>query len=164
MTTTTPSFSPVRVRINEVDFVNLTPHAIVFRDADGADHTIPPSGEIARIGTSTTAMPGNGMFVRVDRNPPIGWGKFMDLPTDRPLVGIVSGMFLDGVVQRLLHANGEDGWAEVWDNLLRCIVAPNTDDTAIRDAKGHIVAVRTFRTEVLPWDWRKIGLKDPSIR
>ena len=29
--------------------VNLTPHALVLRDSAGEDHTIPPSGQVARV-------------------------------------------------------------------------------------------------------------------
>jgi len=31
--------------------INLTPHAIVLRDEAGKDHTIPPSGRVARVRT-----------------------------------------------------------------------------------------------------------------
>lgn len=35
--------------------INLTPHAIVIRPAQGADITLPPSGQVARV-TSTPGI------------------------------------------------------------------------------------------------------------
>ena len=35
--------------------VNLTPHSIVLRDPAGADHVIPPSGQVARVRTVSGA-------------------------------------------------------------------------------------------------------------
>ena len=157
-TTTTPSFSPVR--IGAVDFVNLTPHAIVLRDEQGVDHSIPPSGEIARIGTYTTPshFTALSMFARVDAEHPTGWQQFaiwgqaaQAANPEGRIVGIVSGMFLDGLRQPQPCIDDE---LVRW--LLHHLVSPLTDSSAIRE-NGHIVAVRGFRTELLPWEFNSIG-------
>lgn len=167
MTTTTPSFVPTR--IGQVDFVNLTPHAIVLRDADGADHTIPPSGQVARISTfpavpaiSTSTNPDADLFVRVESFGPVGWEDFANwvLPLaesqpTRRVCAIVSSMFLDGMVKEEMMDTAD---CETWRWLLRHLVAPNTDESAVRNEKGHIVAVRSFRTALLPWQSNSIGL------
>ena len=169
MTTTTTSFSPVR--IGQVDFVNLTPHAIVLRDGDGVDHTIPPSGQVARISTYTlpaipaispSTNPDADLFVRVESFGPVGWEDFanwvLPLSVSQPkqrVCAIVSSMFLDGMVTEELMENAD---CETWRWLLRHLVAPNTDESAIRNEKGHIVAVRKFRTALLPWQSNAIGL------
>ena len=160
MTTNTASFTPTR--IGAVDFVNLTPHNIVFRDEQGADHTIPPSGQVARIGTTTVPshIDSLRLFSRVDAEHPTGWQQFaiwvqtaQAANPESRIVGIVSGMFLDGLRQPQPCIDDE---LVRW--LLHHLVSPLTDGTAIRDDKGHIVAVRGFRTEVLPWEFRHIGL------
>jgi hypothetical protein len=38
-------------KMHKMKLVNLTPHAIVLRDEAGEDHTIPPSGRVARVRT-----------------------------------------------------------------------------------------------------------------
>jgi len=162
MTTSTSSFSPVR--IGQIDFVNLTPHAIVFRDEQGVDHTVPPSGEIARIGshTVTSHIDSLSMFVRVDALNPQGWANFVNWVATQPsadpdqrIVGVVSSMFLDHL-RSLILAQGGD--LEMWHRLLHLLVSPLTDGTAIRNEKGHIIAVRSFRTELFPWEFNSIGL------
>ena len=165
MTTTTPSFVPTR--IGQVDFVNLTPHAIVLRDGDGVDHTIPPSGQVARISTYTVPAvsaiyPDADLFVRVESLGPVGWEDFanwvLPLSVSQPkqrICAVVSSMFLDGMVTEEMMGNND---SETWRWLLRHLVAPNTDESAIRNEKGHIVAVRKFRTALLPWQSNAIGL------
>ena len=161
MTTTLASFSPTR--IGAVDFVNLTPHAIVLRDGDGVDHTVPPSGQVARIGSHTYhsryADELLAQFARVDPTHPTGWEDFTNwaiteeaAAPDQRRVAIVSGMFLDALRRE---------WPCIEDEILKWLlhhmVAPLTDASAIRE-NGHIVAVRGWRTELLPWEFRHIGL------
>jgi len=156
MTTSTSSFSPVR--IGQVDFVNLTPHAIVLREADGADHTIPPSGEVALIGAHS--VPSNDpLFVRVDADSPVGWENFanwvisqtVSTPSQR-IVGVVSSMFLDDLGLTFGRPVRVPWW------LMHFLVSPLTDGTEIRNDKGHILAVRGFRTKLMPWEFNFIGL------
>ena len=104
--------------------VNLTPHAIVLRGADG-DTTVPPSGAVARVGScpgQARAVPGCPVLIQ---DPP-AWGEVEGLP--KPLSGtmyIVSGMVGARCPER------------------RDVVSPGTGpaDGAIRDDAGRIVAV-----------------------
>lgn len=100
--------------------INLTPHAITVRAPDGADHTFPPSGTVARVATTETvigACPMTGVpIVR----------RTLGEPQGLPPVGtpcLVSAM-VAGACQ------GRDG-----------VFAPDTGPTAIRDERGQIVAV-----------------------
>jgi len=161
-TTNTPAFSPVR--IGQVEFVNLTPHAIVFRDEQGVDWTIPPSGQVARIGSESFPSISDertlGLFVRVDPTHSTGWEDYTNwaiteeqAAPDQRRVAIVSSLFLDALRREWPSI---DSQITMW--LVHHMVSPLTDGTAIRNDKGHIVAVRGFRTELLPWEFRKIGL------
>jgi hypothetical protein len=71
--------------------INLTPHAIVLRAPDGADTTIPASGEVARVATipgeDTGRMAGGVPVFGADRP-----GAVEGLPEPRPgVVLVVSG-------------------------------------------------------------------------
>lgn len=102
--------------------LNLTPHAITVRLPDGTDRTYNPSGTVARV-----AMEEDVVFylheVPVIRRKP---GKVVGLPTDGTRC-LVSGMVLDA-----LRGAG---------HTVPNVYAPDTGPTAIRDEKGHIVAV-----------------------
>ena len=104
---------------------NLTPHAITIRQANGNDITIPTSGAVARV----SAVPRDAyedIRSPVPILPSPVWGVVENLP--EPLAGwiyIVSGLVLAQCVGR-----GD-------------VFAPATgpQDGAIRNEKGHIVAV-----------------------
>ena len=97
--------------------LNLTPHAIVVRTPDG-DLTFPPSGTVARVATvERDAGQYNGIPL-VTR----ATGAVTGLP-DEGTPCLVSGMVLAAVPGR------------------RGVYAPDTGATALRDEKGHIVAV-----------------------
>jgi hypothetical protein len=102
-------------------FVNLTPHAITL-DGLGA---IPASGTIARVSVSQRDIGTRG-GVRL-RQSVKGLVEGLPEPQD-DVTYIVSGMVLDAL-------NG---------TRLSDVVAPDTGADAIRNEKGHIVAVRGF--------------------
>lgn len=115
--------------------INLTPHAIVIRLIDGTDRTIPPSGVVARViheekvtGYLYGVVPiitrvnmgvqGLDAWVRALRVG--GLGRVAD--GGEPV--LVSSMVLSALPA------GTPG-----------VYAPDTGSTAIRDDKGHVVAV-----------------------
>ena len=105
-------------------FLNLTPHALVLRAADGTDTTIAPSGTIARVGTTPGAQVGelNG----IPLFGTIAFGEVEGLPAPAAeTVYIVSGLVGGRVVGRT------------------DVVVPGTgpNDGAVRNDKGHIIAV-----------------------
>ena len=108
---------------------NLTPHAINFQDETGGVTTFSPSGVVVRVNTETTSVDTllMGKF-------PLQFKKTLslgNLPERKEgEIFLVSGMVLDAV-QKL----GMKGF-----------IAPATgpDDGAIRNEKGHIVAVTKF--------------------
>ena len=105
--------------------LNLTPHALTLRDAEGRDHEIPPSGRIARI----TSTPGGGSDVPgvpVPVHAPHAWGGVVDLPPAS--AGVLC------VVSALVASRAPVGRSDV--------VSPGTapTDGAVREA-GRIVAV-----------------------
>jgi hypothetical protein len=105
-------------------FINLTPHAITIRLAAG-DITVPASGQIARVSTSTaeTRQIG-GIPVQISTT-----GEVTGLPAPGSSVFIVSGMVLEALKNRGVTRSD--------------VVAPATgpQDGAIRNDSGHIVAV-----------------------
>lgn len=99
--------------------LNLTPHPITVRTPNG-DITYAPSGTVARVTTrEIPTAPVNGVPV-VQRT----MGDVTGIPAGVPC--IVSSMVLAAV----------PGRPDVY--------APDTGNTAIRDANGHIVAVTRF--------------------
>jgi hypothetical protein len=104
----------------ETDMLNLTPHPITLQRPDGSSVTLPPSGTLARVG-STEAVAGvcpvTGMPV-ITRT----LGLPLGLPPENT-PAIVSAMVLAA-------CPGRAG-----------LYAPDTGPTAIRDDKGHIIAV-----------------------
>jgi acetyl-CoA carboxylase carboxyltransferase component len=100
-------------------FINLTPHAI---SVEGLG-TFPASGEVARVSTVCTVV-GEVAGIAAYKQ---SFGDVVGLPS--PIEGtvyIVSGMVISAVIGR------------------SDVVAPDTGSTAIRDEKGHIIAVRNF--------------------
>jgi hypothetical protein len=107
---------------------NLTPHPIVIRRADGSDMTIAPSGVVPRIvGGSVDAPDLNGIPVKVDLA-----GTVADLPDAVEGVALI----VSGMVLAALTGSGR-----------RDVFAPGTGpaDGAIRNDKGHIVAVTCLK-------------------
>lgn len=99
---------------------NLTPHAITVRAPDGTDHTFPPSGVVARVSMLETVVgvcpvTGAPIITRAAGDP-------VGLPEDGSPC-IVSAMVLAA-------CPGRAG-----------VFAPDSGPTAVRDARGQIVAV-----------------------
>ncbi len=105
-------------------FVNLTPHPVTIRKSDGTDHTILPSGSVARVDTIEEPLPEiEGVPAIRRRWGEIQTGTFME--TGKTY--IVSSIVLSALRE-------STGWGQ-------CMVAPDTGETAIRDEKGQIQAV-----------------------
>lgn len=103
-------------------FVNLTPHAITVRLADGTDRTFAPSGTVARVATTPGVdLPdADGIPCRSAQT----WGEVEGLPAPADdTVLIVSALVL-------VRVSRQD------------VFAPDTGSDAIRNDKGQIVAVR----------------------
>lgn len=110
--------------------VNLTPHSIVLRDPAGADHVIPPSGQVARVRTIPGApenVPGIPVPVAVADK----FGAVDGLP-ERPEPDAI--FIVSMVVGQALAATAHP--------LARQCVRPGTGpaDGAVRE-NGQIVAV-----------------------
>lgn len=103
--------------------VNLTPHAISVIHTDGTTHTFEPSGTVARVTTTQTALESVSGFA-VNQTV---WGAVENLPEPTPgVVFLVSGMVLGQCLDR------------------PDVVGPDSGPSAVRNEKGHIVAVRGF--------------------
>ena len=77
--------------------VNLTPHTLNLIAADGSTVDIPPSGNIARV-SSTSAIVATVNGISINRQT---FGKVMDLPdAQNDVVFIVSRMVKDRVPDR----------------------------------------------------------------
>lgn len=112
--------------------LNLTPHAIVFQAEDGTTVTFQPSGVIARVSTETVAA---GIVTVLVQDIPViktVYGVVTDVPSLPCEPFLVSGMVLEQL--DLAYAG--------------VAFAPATGpaDGAIRNDKGHIIAVTKFRT------------------
>lgn len=110
--------------------LNLTPHAIVFQAEDGTAVTLQPSGVIARVSTDTVQA---------------GFVPGTDFPVIKTIYGAVEGVpelpcepFL---VSGLVLGRLDPQYSGV-------AFAPATGpaDGAVRNDKGHIVAVTKFVT------------------
>lgn len=104
-------------------FINLTPHALTVIDAAGVEHVFEPSGQLARVSSSQEKLPDVGGFA-VARTV---WGAVTGVPD--PKEGVVF------IVSALVLAHCADR---------PDVVGPDTGPTAVRNDKGHIVAVRGF--------------------
>lgn len=118
--------------------VNLTPHAIVLRTGEGpeTDVTIPPSGTVARVnqGEARPYLGYMGCPVPVYRQGPFAAIEGLPDYEDGTLL-IVSGMVASALKEYEARHRNEAYRTDV--------VAPGTGPTdgAIRNDKGHIVAV-----------------------
>ena len=106
-----------------MNFINLTPHAITVATGDEST-TFAPSGMVARVATIRTEVAPVGGFRLVTSN----FGEVIDLPSPQEGTAfIVSAL----VLSALGGSRGD-------------VVAPDTGADAVRNDKGHIVAVRGF--------------------
>ncbi len=114
------------------DLINLTPHAITFRNASGGFKTIEPSGSVARVDSIAKTF----TFQLIMGVPvqEVEFGEIIDLPEsdDSESIFIVSGIVLEAMKQKGIRRSD--------------VIAPATGpkDEAIRNEKGHIVAVTKF--------------------
>lgn len=104
--------------------LNLTPHTINLKTADGIV-SYPPSGMLARVTEvySSTGQDIEGVPV-VTR----GWGHVVGIPRDAqgiPVPCLVSSLVLGALPIGT-----------------RNVYAPDTGETAIRNEKGQVVAVK----------------------
>ena len=109
-------------------FLNLTPHPIVLRRADGSDLTIAPrpaeEGGSARVSSTHGAQVGDANGVPVFSAP--AWGEVTGLPApEAETIYIVSGLVLGRVTGR------------------PDVCGPGTGpaDGPVRNADGQVVAV-----------------------
>jgi hypothetical protein len=106
-----------------MNFINLTPHAIVVINSSNEEVNFAPSGQIARVSSDSVESSPIGEF-SVTKNI---YGEVENLPDPQEGVYlIVSGMVLSHCKHR-----GD-------------VFAPRTDGSAIRNDKGHIIAARGF--------------------
>ena len=104
-------------------FINLTPHAIVVRLADG-DTTFPASGTACRV-TSNSAVVGEHDGIAIMAT---AYSGVANLP--EPVEGV--RYIVSGMVRSALGATRPD------------VVSPDSGPSAFRDVEGRIVAVRAF--------------------
>lgn len=112
--------------------LNLTPHAIQFQAADGTVVSFQPSGTVARVSTSTVEVGTVTIFVQDIPVIKTVYGEVTDVPALPCEPFLVSGMVLGRLGQEYTGV----------------AFAPATGpaDGAIRNEKGHIVAVTKFVT------------------
>lgn len=113
--------------------VSLVPHSVDICDDDGnIVRSIPPSGEVLRVKTSTRVV---GQVEFQDRNVQVvetSYGEAEDLPF--PAVDTV--YIVSGLVVSALKAHGVDR---------SDIIAPDTSPaSAVRDENGMLVGVKRF--------------------
>lgn len=110
-----------------MQIVNLTPHSITLRAADGADHTFPSAG-VARVSSTPGSLADIGLPVPVASATT--YGEVTGLPA--PETGtyyVVSALV--GAALRSTGSTRQD------------VLCPGTgpNDGAVRDEAGRIVAV-----------------------
>ncbi len=107
-----------------MNIINLTPHAIVLRTAEGLDVVLPPSVKAARV----TSIPGDlrdaGLPVPVQGSPAYGPVEGLPAPEEGTAF-VVSGLVLSRCAGRV------------------DVFGPGTgpEDGAVRDEKNRIIAV-----------------------
>jgi hypothetical protein len=98
--------------------INLTPHAITLISQD-EEITIQPSGQVARVSMTEQVV-----------------GQWGEMPVIRRVAGAVVGLPTDGtpcIVSAMVLAALPAGTEGVF--------APDTGPTAVRDDRGHVIAV-----------------------
>jgi hypothetical protein len=109
------------------NFVNLTPHPIVIRLADETDLVVNPSGKVARVDEAPNKVVGEiGGVPVLSRST---FTEVVDLPDPEENTAYIVSSLVAGVVSRL----------DVFSP------ATGPKDSAIRNEKGHIVAVRFLK-------------------
>ena len=112
------------------EVVNLTPHAITIK-VDGGDITFQPSGKVARVSEKASKP----TRINVFGFPIAGKATFTDvIDLPEPIDGtifIVSGLVAQNVARPDVFSP-----------------ATGPDDGAIRNEKGHIVAVTKFKETI----------------
>lgn len=111
--------------------INLTPHPIVLRSPNGEDTTIQPSGTVARVSATSGALQDvQGLPVPVAQPDTFGAVQGLPEPTGGTFY-IVSAMV--GA-----HVKRAD------------VLMPGTgpSDGALRNEKGHIIAVTRLKATV----------------
>lgn len=114
-----------------MNIINLTPHPIVLRADDGSETTIRPEGSVARVAATPGAVQAiEGLPVPVAR--PDVFGDVEGLPGPIPGVAYIVSAMVGAHVAR----------ADVF--------TPGTGpkDGAVRNEKGHIVAVTRLKATV----------------
>ena len=109
-----------------MNLVNCTPHAITLRNAEGVDTVLSPSGTVARVTSTPGALESvPGVPVPIAGAQTFGGVEGLPAPVEGTLL-IVSAMVLSA-----LRGTRSD------------VVGPGTgpNDGAVRNDKGHIVAV-----------------------
>lgn len=106
-----------------MNIINATPHDITVIKKGDTKVTFPKSGIIARVSSSYEELEAIDGFTMVHQT----FGEIEGLPEEtNETMYIVSAMVLSANRSR------------------KDLIAPNTGATAIRDEKGHIVAVNGF--------------------
>ena len=118
--------------------INLTPHAITVRSADGTETTFEPAapkGGEPRVGNTPGAvLADHPLAGLVSVHGPDITGEVVNLPAPQPGVFlVVSGMVGDAIQKRGIFRPD--------------VLVPGTgpQDGAIRNEKGHIVAVTRLK-------------------
>lgn len=127
-----------------VEFINLTPHAITL-EVNGERETIEPSGKIARVETQEFDLgaTANGVPI-VERS----FGEVEGLPKpERKAFGWITD--IEEFNRTAKPGELSNTTIYIVSSLVfaacahrRDVAAPDTGETAIRDEKGQIVAVR----------------------
>lgn len=111
---------------------NLTPHALTLRSADGTDTVLPPSGTVARVSASPGAVEDRAGFP-VPLAQPDTFGAVQGLPDAvEGTIYIVSAMVGSQVGS---HVTRTDVFT----------LGTGPKDGAVRNEKGHIVAVTRLK-------------------
>ena len=109
--------------MDALDFINFTPHPITIRLPDVSEIVVETSGKIARVETEEEVVNSlNGIPIIKRRMGRVILPQI--LPSEEGRIRLVSSMVLEAL----------KGHKEVF-------YAPDTGNTAIRDAKGQVVAV-----------------------
>lgn len=115
--------------------LNLTPHSITLRTAHG-DITFPPSGVVARVETIETVIGSMDVFAPgAPETDAQGNSNGVRVPVVSRTFGAVEGLPAEGTpcIVSALVLSAVPGRSGVY--------APDTGATAVRNEKGHIIAV-----------------------
>ena len=123
--------------------VNLTPHAIVLRAANGEDTILPPSGTVARVATVPGVVEARKGFPCLTMTAPT-YGAVEGLPAP----GECSGFCEPEIYGYCQCPPSETAYVVSSMVLARCagredVFGPGTgpNDGAIRDPEGRVIAV-----------------------